>query len=88
VCGERPRIFEVILALLFIISCEICSVVCTECVVVVIFINLIRFNECMFGMIGKRVVLYEASEYYTFQLVICHNDIYVYIYIYIAFLNM
>jgi hypothetical protein len=35
VFSERQCVFEVILALLFIMSCEICTVICTKCVVVV-----------------------------------------------------
>jgi hypothetical protein len=39
VCSQRKCVFEVILARLLIILCEICKVICMKCVVVVTWIE-------------------------------------------------
>jgi hypothetical protein len=39
VCSEGQWMFEVTLALLIIISCEVCTVVCRKCILVIIWID-------------------------------------------------
>jgi hypothetical protein len=58
VCSERGRVFEVILALLFIISCDICTVVCSECVVDIIYVVLVTIMSSVKWSSSSLVWLY------------------------------